>query len=127
MVATALVNLDIDAGKSAVRSLDAAGFPVSGAFWLHFPEAEDWRLVLVTPQVNKTGTLKTYERIQEILQDPNQEPSVPLTAITVMSPDEPLVQALRQSIKAEGLAGLRFSRGSAGNFYIDDAYIYRMT
>jgi hypothetical protein len=44
MAETILVNSDIEAGRELVGLLDEAGFPVTAAAWIYFPDALIYRL-----------------------------------------------------------------------------------
>ena len=50
MAEAALVEADIEAGRELVRALDDAGFPVTGAAWIHYSDVDEWRLVIRTPK-----------------------------------------------------------------------------
>lgn len=50
MAEATLVDADIEAGRDLVRLLDEEGFPATAAAGIHFPDADEWRLVIRTPE-----------------------------------------------------------------------------
>ncbi|MEK7395463.1 MAG: hypothetical protein AAB116_00865, partial [Candidatus Poribacteria bacterium] len=63
-----VIGIDIEGGKRLLKALDEAGINVPGAFWLYFPESEEWRLVFVMPKIKKEGSLKAYKLIDNELR-----------------------------------------------------------
>jgi len=57
-----LVNIDIEEGKKVINLLDNSGMKILSAFWLFLPEIQEWRLMLATPDIDKYGRRKTYEK-----------------------------------------------------------------
>jgi len=108
MVRTVLVGLDLKGGERLLKILDEEGLDIRAAFWLYFPEPEEWRLVFATPMVSKEGPIKVYSLIQSILQKLDPPPDISLQDITVADPKSDRFKFLRQDI------------------LIEDSYIYRM-
>lgn len=127
MASATLVEFDVEAGAELLRQMEGSEVEVRAALWLYFSEAEEWRLVLGTPLVAQIGSRAVYSKIQKILDQSGLGDRLLLMSITVMSMDEPLLKALRDMIHVDGIGGVRFSRNSINNLYIEDAYIYRMT
>ena len=133
MVKTSLVEADLLAGKRLLIALDhppepkRTSFPVKAAFWLYYPESEEWRLVIATPLVDEQGALKTYSRLQPVLLS-IQPSELSLQNIAVMSPGDSLVKAFRRALRTSpGRSDLRFPRGTVeGRTYIEGAYVYRL-
>src|SRR6476660_1045033 len=98
----------IEAGSDLFRLLDAAKFEVVAAFWLYYPEAEEWRLTLAWPEMNEKGPREAYERIGKTL-DKAPEPKLDLLNITVVSPDNTIVRALASANNLAALSGKRLS------------------
>jgi hypothetical protein len=131
MVKTSLVERDISEGKRILEALDrpksnGTSFRVKAAFWLYSPESEGWRLMLATPLVDEKGRLATYAHLRKLL-DSIQSLNLSTHNISVVSPRDPLVKALReaQRVAAEP-DDLRFSGTMIGGTYIEDAYLYRL-
>ena len=133
MVKTSLVESDLLAGKRLLISLanppepKLPSFPVKAAFWLYYPESEEWRLVIATPLVDEQGSLKTYSQLQPFLFS-IQPSDLSLQNIAVRSPNDPLVRAFRRALRmAPGSLDLRFPKGTVeGRTYIEGAYVYRV-
>ena len=116
----------IDAGQALIQRLDAKNEDISAAIWLYFTEPNVWRLMLATPIVKAKGPLSAYKMIQSVLRRHNDEfPMLDLQDITVVAPDDAVLEPFRIAIKESGTAGIRLSRTAIGGQYIDDAYVYR--
>ncbi len=122
MVATLLVDKDIEAGRSVVERLDRAGFPLSGAFWLYNSETDLWTLYLVTPLVDQE--VSEIDESDAIL---GEDSPVKLVDISLISPNNPKVHQLAKTHKTgPGIHGIRLYHNFAGDEYIERGYIYRM-
>ena len=126
---TTLVGIDKEGGKRLLEALDRKGLAIRSAFWFYFPEPEEWRLVLATPIVKKEGPLKTYSLIQSVLQGLDPPPDILFRHITVMSPDDTLIETLRNVVITEldSVEDILVVERIVDGFHIDDTYIYRLT
>jgi hypothetical protein len=123
-----LVDKDIKDGESLIRALDRSQFTLSGALWFYFPKAEEWRLMLVSPLVDKIGPQKSYRIIQSVIEDFPSSFGISIINISVISPKSKLIQLLRMAIHTgPGISEIRFSRNTIDNVFIEDALIYRLT
>ena len=125
MATAALVDAEMNLGRELISSLQQAGFPVNAALWLYFPEASEWRFLIATPMVDQKGPLATYREVQRALKSfvPSE---IPLRRITVVGPQDELVQALRSAIRTGAGCGIRITNNTINNFFVEDAYIYRL-
>ena len=125
MDTTALVENRIDEGKRLVETLVSSRFPVDAAFWLYFPEAAEWRLVVATPLYDTKGPRATYARIDTVLSSATSPAPMALTDITVRSPSDELIEALRSANRiGTGVVGRRLRGVALDGVFIEDAYIY---
>lgn len=121
---TALVSLDIAAGKQLIAALDKAGITVSVGLWAVFPEFGEGRVVLASPELDALGKREAYVRVAEIF---NADPPQMLPSLTILRMDDPLIRALREkSGAARPASGLRLGGQSIGGRFIDDAYVYKI-
>jgi len=127
----------LDAGKLLLELLDEdkKNIPITAAFWLLDSENRTWRYILASPIVDTEGPLRAYKIIHKIVRTYNEstrhygEPArLTLQDITVVSPDEPVVDLLRTAVKTPpiSISPVHFAGNSINNAFIDDAYIYRM-
>ena len=114
------------AGADFVRALDAANIPVTAAFWLYYGDEPDWRLRIVSPEVEKLGTLAFYRKLGEQMRALGRT-ELTSNNITAMSPDDRLVAALRKTLNVPGIASLRYKGNVFNGIFFPDALIYRMT
>ena len=77
-----LVDREFEDGQRLLDALPSF-FRVISAFWLYFDEANEWRLVLISPVVNEKGVRFAYQVIEQVLAD-NQIP-IPLENVSVLS------------------------------------------
>ena len=119
----------IEAGAELTRRLDSAGLEVTASLWLYLPESGLWRLKIASPEVNKFGPRKVYQKIQSVLsQLPKGLPCIALADISAVENGDPLIILLRKAIKtSDGVSGIRFSNNAINGHFIEDAYIYRLT
>lgn len=128
MVKGALVDSYVAAGERLVKLLDEAGVDVTGAMWLHQAESDAWFLLLSSPDVERDGPRKAYQRLQAVF-NPHQKELEPLEILDVTwkGPHErPFEQIRGIPVTGSGaLARMRFS-GIIGDLFVDNALIYRM-
>lgn len=116
----------IEAGRTLINRLDEKGEAIPTALWLYSEEANLWRLMLATPIVKANGPIAAYKMIRSVLVCYKDEyPLLDLQDITVVAPDDAVLEPFRIAIKKSGTAGIRLSRTAIGGQYIDDAYVYR--
>jgi len=119
----------ISAGSDLIRRLDDAGSKVTGALWFYETDSNDWRLIIVTPDVQAKGIRTVYEEVQAVLRaNPDDQSIISLKDISVVNPDDPLISLLKIAIKTDnGISRIRFSRNMINGTLIEDSYIYRLT
>ncbi len=116
---------EFEEGRTAVDAIKAAGIQVRLAFWAYFGDAEEWRLVIVTPSVTRGGPRSVYASIQKAFEKANVQ--VPLRLVVLAAPHDPLA---RLGMNAEALVR-PFGGGQASlasgsvNVTVDPRYIYR--
>ncbi len=132
-------------GKLLLELLDEKeqDLPITAAFWLLDSENRTWKYILASPTVDTKGPLKAYKILQRYIEDVRRlelgytlrhvegvrlEPALTLQDITVVSPDEPVVNLLRTAMKTLSISifPVHFAGNWINNVFIDDAYIYRM-
>jgi hypothetical protein len=125
----------IDVGRDMSLRLREKGFELASSFWFFDLESNRWRLVLASPIVDRDGPRKAYDIIENILQE-NWEMGIWLRDISAVSPNEPVVKALRSLGKIQLLdphfyataprvdVGRRYTRSRLGDIFVEDAYIY---
>jgi hypothetical protein len=126
MVAATLVDADIQMGRELVQILDQAGFPVTGAAWMYFPDVEEWRLVIRTPEA-ATNLQNAYLKMSAAMDAKGDlRQRIDLTRIKVVPPSDRVLEAIGKSIRVDGLGSVRFARNVIDGILIDDALIYRL-
>ena len=126
-----LVDADMKAGEALLKKLDKIKFNVKAALWFYMPDSEEWRLLFASPLVDKIGPTKTYEKIQSLLpelqEELEQNYELSLQNISVVSPKADLIKLLKTAVKTgPGVSHIRFARNVINNVFIEDAYIYRV-
>jgi hypothetical protein len=126
MVTAALVDSLIKDGERLVQALDQASIDVQAALWFYDSDSEDWRLIIASHSLQSQGPLEAYAAVQAVL-DTIPHRTFALSSVRVMSPEDPLIKALRSAIRTgPGIAGIRLSRNVIDHVFIEDAYIYRV-
>ncbi|MBI2909724.1 MAG: hypothetical protein HYX92_18960 [Chloroflexi bacterium] len=128
MVTETLTKEMIEAGAALIKKLDEQGVRPDAAFWLYFPDKEQWKLLLADVRLGAEGPRQIYRKIQEILSAFSQEfGELSLDNITLAKPDAPVVALLRTAIRTgSGISGIRFTNNVVDGTLIEDAYIYRL-
>jgi hypothetical protein len=68
MVKESLVDFLEGAGKRLLADLDAQNMGITAAFWMYQEEAQEWRLILATPLIEKDGPISAYLKVREIIE-----------------------------------------------------------
>ncbi|HYP39715.1 MAG TPA: hypothetical protein VEX13_05075 [Chloroflexia bacterium] len=115
----------IEAGEAFKRILVNADFDLAAIFWLYTSEANKWRLLIASPQVDTEGPKRTYATIREILSEVSSEaPELDLWSITVLGSGETLVRTLAGANRHLGLSNKRLPGINLNGVYIEDIYVY---
>lgn len=134
-----LVGKQIGAGIVLIETLDSSEFTVSAAMWFYLTETSQWRLIIASPFVEKNGPKKSYEFIQNVLDElPRNIKAalytplpdyLSLNNISLVSPNNELIKLVRIAIRTDSRAysQIRFTKNVINNVLIEDALIYRMT
>ncbi len=115
----------LDAGRALVKELVGVNLSLVCALWLYSSESNRWRLMIATPAADSDGPNKVYSILQEVLaSNALRGFKLRLRDIAVASPNTPLVEALRLTVKIpEGSADFRFTRSRANDVYVEDSHI----
>lgn len=123
---TTLTESDLDFGLRITKQLQTANFPFSGSFWLFDDNASDWQLIVATELVDKIGPRGTYLQLGEAISNVGGTDFQRLR-LTVMSPQEPLYQALRKVFgTTKSVEGARLQNTTLSGNVVPDAYLYRI-
>jgi hypothetical protein len=121
MYKTILVAADIEEGRRILRELEKLQLQITAAFWLHEDE-EDWKLVVVSPDVEEKGPNKLYTMIASLLKNLSSESQkpleFPLDRIRLASPYSLDYKLVKQHAGPVG--------GPVREGPVLDAYIYKM-
>src|SRR5436309_3542351 len=100
----------ISAGAELIGRLDEAGMVVSGALWFYEPDSNDWRLLIVSPEVRTKGLKAVYQEVQAVLRAvPGDQSLVALKDISVVDSSDPLISLLKVAIQTgNGISRIRF-------------------
>lgn len=125
LVKESLTDRMIAAGAELTRTLDRAHWPVVASLWLFEPESNQWRLILASPAVNEKGPLEAYRHVSDALRATT--PKLSLDAISVVSPEDPLIRVLMSAYQTGfEIEGRRVFRSAINGHFVDDAYVYRL-
>jgi hypothetical protein len=112
------------AGRELLERLDDAGVEVRAALWLYLEAAEDRRLMLAIPEVDRVERGPVYAKIIPVLDAHGQ---LSINDVSVVGRQEPLIQELAPRVQNRtGLAKIFVRKEFLKSTYIEDAYIYRM-
>lgn len=105
-----LVGPDIREGKSAVSALEQAGLTVKAAYWTadalwELSLGSGWRLILITPDIDRDYPRKTYLQVRKILDKYKVDP---VLDYSIYSTSSPIYKSLRRQFKGERDKALRY-------------------
>lgn len=119
-----LVGPDLKVGGEVVSALDAAQIKKITALLVLFPEYSDWRLVLSSPSLDQSHSLKAGMKVHEILHGKFDQ-NLPL--LMILPTKDPFIRDLRQIFgKTKSAQGMRLGGQTIGNRFVSDAFIYRI-
>jgi len=121
---TLLVDKTIKEGRELLAALDKAKIDVKAALWFYFSESDEWRLIFALPLVDKQGPKSAYRHIQTVLSKLSSTLELSLSDITVMSPEDKLIQLLRTAITCE--SDVVFNANAINGIFIEKTHIYRI-
>lgn len=115
----------IAAGRALTEELERAGLELVCALWNFKPESSQWQLIFASPHVANKGPREVYGMVQKAIQSRRDVPGLPdLQNISVVSPDQPLIKAIRTAFRVGGRhSNIRFTRSRINDVYVEDAYI----
>ena len=94
---TALVEAEIELGRTIIRALEQSGIPIDLAAWFQ-DERLDWRLVVSSPTISTRGLKPVFQAIQEILVELGAD-DLSLDDVTASSPSDTVVQNLKNYVR----------------------------
>lgn len=126
MVKYSLTEEMVSAGESVILCLDRYKLIITSALWFYIPDANQWRLVLATPEFRLEGPRRIYKKIQTALTK-LKEPKLQLKDISVIHSDDPLIVLFRTAIRTgPGISHIIFSGSVINGVPIEGAHIYRI-
>lgn len=119
---TTLANEVIDEGQCLLQKLDRLRFRIEAAFWHYDPETKRWKLVLVSPVVDRRGPISAYRQIQKAMG--SGATNLALDEIFLVSPQSFEFSGLRTEIERMAPAR-KTSERPRDHIWLQDAFIYR--
>jgi hypothetical protein len=119
---------EIACGEELLGRVKRAGIKVVAAYWVRDRAAESgsWTLDIVTPEVDKQGPLKLYEKIHDLVREPTRiHCGLDINIIEVLGVKYSFFKMLKSSIRSENaLSNVRLSQFVVGGGLFD-FYIYQ--
>lgn len=115
----------IAAGGELTKRLTQTDLNLVCALWLYSSDSSRWHLVFASPRVDSDGPLKVYSKIQDVLgTEEGKKLGLDLQHVSVLSPNQPLIRAIRSLFEIEGPSNVRFTRSRINDVFVEDAHIY---
>ena len=127
MVTTTLTKEMIESGGALIRKLDEQGLQPDAAFWMYYPDLQEWKLIISEVKLGKEGPREIYKRIQATISASKDDmPEISLDSVSLAKPDSPIVTLFSKAFRTgPGISGIRLTGSVINGTVIDDAYIYR--
>jgi hypothetical protein len=127
LVRESLSSQEIAAGEELLQRAERAGIKVVAAYWFRDRTGPgDWLFDIVTPEVDKEGPLKLYEKIHELVRVPSLIPcGLDTNIIEVLGLKYSFFKMLKSAIRSEeALSNVRLTQFVVGDGLFD-FYIYK--
>jgi hypothetical protein len=119
-----LVSPNVNAGREALATLDAAHLKPVVALLMVSSDYEDWRLTLASPALDQTHPLKAYEQVTRALRGRFVYTLPPLLILPIK---DPFIRELRRMFgKTKEVDGMRLGGQTIGDRFIANSYVYRV-
>jgi hypothetical protein len=118
-----LVRELLSEGQQLLEALRRNRFVITAAFWHYFSEDLEWRLVIVSPAVDRSGPLAAYGRVRRAVQSINPT-HLSLSDVTLIGPNDEAYPALRPTISNSAHFTGTTSAVPFHNFF--ENYIYQL-
>ena len=66
LVKECLSDSKLNTGKDLLEKLDASGISIEAAYWVYSYDTNDWRLHIITPEIDRRGWEKGFASLQKI-------------------------------------------------------------
>lgn len=117
-------------GATLVRTMDRLNLCPRAAFWSFDPDEEKWSLHVGSEELQSTGPLKAYDKIQhaiDVCREEDAEYALKLPDTSIIALDDPLVRALGTAFRTGmEIRNTRYAGGVIDRVYVNDVLIYRM-
>jgi hypothetical protein len=121
-----LVNEKIEAGSKLLAVLDRENFDVSSAFWLHYPEEDQWRLLIATAEA-ENDLHRAYTNVAIWLkQDPEISKAISLSEISLVKRSEQIVKLLGSAFRVSGNSRVHMQANAINGVFVESALAYRL-
>jgi len=128
LVRESLSAQEITCGEELLRRIKGAGIKIVAAYWVRdrTTDAGPWTLDIVTPEVDKEGPRKLYDKIYDLVRFPSRiQCGLDINIIEVLGTKYSFFKMLRSAIKSnEALSNVSLSQFVVGNGFFD-FYIYQ--
>jgi hypothetical protein len=127
LVRESLSTQEIAGGKELLQRVKRSGIKVAAAYWVRDRTSEtgSWMLDIVTPEVDREGPLKLYEKIHQLVLFPSRIPcGLDINIIEVLGLKYSFFKMLKSAIRSEEpLSNVPLSQFIVGDGLFD-LYIY---
>jgi hypothetical protein len=128
LVRESLSSQEIACGEELLQRVKRAGINVAAAYWVRDRTSEtgSWTLDIVTPEVDKEGPLKLYEKMHTLVRFPSRIPcGLDTNIIEVLGLTYSFFKMLKAAIRSEEvLSNVPLSQFVVGDGLFD-LYIYK--
>jgi hypothetical protein len=129
LVRESLSTQHIECGRELLRRVKGAGIKAVAAYWIRDRTSgtASWMLDIVTPEVDKEGPLKLYQKIHELVSLPSRLScgGLDINIIEVLGVNYSFFRMLKSAIRSEDeLVDTHLSQAVVGDSLVD-LYIYR--
>jgi hypothetical protein len=124
MATAALVNSDIEIGRSIVAALTRASIPVTLYLWAFVPQIQEWQFIIATPLVDTKGPLAAYGEVNRALQKEGILDEIPTRRLFLKSPTDRVLRSLERQSRASAQEQFRVVNAPISGSFVEDVFVY---
>lgn len=119
-------SLLVAGGHRLVDLLSKEGSPPRAAIWVHYPDANTWKLWIV-PNKDITDRFEFYQQISRVISSARESMhGLDAGEIEMIAADHEAMQALKSMFRVSGNSDIRISNNTLNGFFIPDGIILHL-
>lgn len=118
----------INDGIEVIKVLDQTVARPTSVFWFYFSDLKSWRLIISSPYYSNKDSQDCYKDFIDKTSK-TKFTILKISDVTLVPPDNDLVNLLKVAIKTESnsILDIQFTSNTINGVFIQNSYIYRLS